>query len=319
MATNTPLGTLQNVDIRSIWRNEERDFTPWLKENIIFISQLIGAEIEEIESETNVGHFSADLVGKIIGSGDIIVIENQYGQTDHDHLGKLQTYMAGKDAKIGVWIAEEFRDEHIATIDYLNRNMRESGSSLYAIKLEVKRIGDSEPAPSFTIVVGPNEYQRQMMEPEMTLSEKVYLEFFNEISKYFKKLNPSWNKVKAQPQNWLSFGAGRTGVNYSWNFKSMHGLRFAIELYIDTPDKENNLHILNELKNSKDDIERELGFTLDFQELPTKRACRIEHSKPTRGAITKLNEIELDGLITWGVDNMSSFIRVMSKYINELE
>ncbi|KJS11851.1 MAG: hypothetical protein VR67_11765 [Peptococcaceae bacterium BRH_c8a] len=36
------LGILEEVDPRRIWSNEARDFTPWLKENIGQLAQVLG-------------------------------------------------------------------------------------------------------------------------------------------------------------------------------------------------------------------------------------------------------------------------------------
>ena len=70
------------------------------------------------------GSFSADILCRRLDGGSDeeswVVIENQYGRTNHDHLGKLLTYAAGLKARTVVWIAEEFRDEHRAALDLLN-------------------------------------------------------------------------------------------------------------------------------------------------------------------------------------------------------
>src|SRR5881628_1411205 len=110
---SSDLARISKVDIRTIWKNEERDFSPWLKKNISYLSEIIGEGIEDVELEQNVGKFSSDMFGRIEGMDKRVVIENQFGETDHDHLGKLLTYMSGKGAKIGVWIAEKFREEHV--------------------------------------------------------------------------------------------------------------------------------------------------------------------------------------------------------------
>lgn len=41
------------------------------------------------------------------------LFENQFGPSDRGHLGALHTYASGTEAKILIWIAEEFRNEHV--------------------------------------------------------------------------------------------------------------------------------------------------------------------------------------------------------------
>lgn len=95
------LGKLTKVkDLRKIWNNEARDFTPWLaqEENLEILSNEIGLDIELIETEAKIGSFNTDILAKDTYSDDIIIIENQLEQTDHDHLGKIITYASGHNA-----------------------------------------------------------------------------------------------------------------------------------------------------------------------------------------------------------------------------
>src|SRR3954468_23678661 len=110
---SAPLGTLKRVFIRDVWKHEDSDFTPWLAqpENVAQLAAAIGVELEVTGVEVPVGPFSADILAKN-SSGEFIIIENQFGKTDHDHLGKILTYAATLNASAVVWIAERFTDEH---------------------------------------------------------------------------------------------------------------------------------------------------------------------------------------------------------------
>ena len=72
-----------------------------------------------------VGQFYADIVCRNTADSSLAVIENQLGETDHDHLGKVLTYAAELRAVTVIWIAAEFTNEHRNTFDWLNENMDE--------------------------------------------------------------------------------------------------------------------------------------------------------------------------------------------------
>ncbi len=59
MGNNNALGRLETVDLRTIWRNEAGDFTPWLgsDENIRLLSDAIGIDLEVHSQEKAVAHF----------------------------------------------------------------------------------------------------------------------------------------------------------------------------------------------------------------------------------------------------------------------
>ncbi|MYD03986.1 MAG: hypothetical protein F4X21_03575 [Acidimicrobiia bacterium] len=93
--TEIDIGTLDMVPVREVWPTEDNDFTPWLADNPQLISEALGMELELDGVEVTVGVYRVDLVFREVSSGASVVIENMYGSTDHDHLGKLITYAAG--------------------------------------------------------------------------------------------------------------------------------------------------------------------------------------------------------------------------------
>jgi len=66
-------------------------------------------------------------------------------------LGKLITYGAGMAATTFVWIAEGFRDEHRAALDWLNASSVQ-GCAFFGLRLGFVRIGDSPAAPDLRVV-----------------------------------------------------------------------------------------------------------------------------------------------------------------------
>lgn len=156
----TSIGRLTPTDPRSAWLHEARGFTPWLAENLDLIGAVIDRQIESEGSEVRVGPFSADILARDI-DGNRVLIENQLAPTDHGHLGQIMTYLAGLDAKIVVWIATAFRDEHLSAINWLNENTVEP-FAFFAVQLRVVRIGDSAPAPILDAVARPNEWEREI-------------------------------------------------------------------------------------------------------------------------------------------------------------
>lgn len=116
------LGKLKQVELRNLWPDEEKDFTPWLsgKEGLTLLGEALGMELEVEDTEVFVGNYRADVVAKDTVTDEYVVIENQLALTDHDHIGKLLTYAASFDAKTIVWIAQNVREEHRQAIDWLN-------------------------------------------------------------------------------------------------------------------------------------------------------------------------------------------------------
>ena len=148
------VGRLQSVELRNIWCREARDFTPWLFDNLDVLNETVGLSISALEMEKSVGPFSVDIWAE--DQNGPVVIENQIEKTDHDHLGKLLTYMSNLDAKTAIWISSDPRQEHIKAIETSNEVLPDD-TRVFLIRIQAYCIGQSEAAPLFTIVAGPND------------------------------------------------------------------------------------------------------------------------------------------------------------------
>ncbi len=102
----TSIGKLQRVPLREVWPHEALDFTRWLHENIEILSEAIGVNLSSIEREQSAGDFHVDILAED-ESGNPVIIENQLEKSDHDHLGKLITYLTALDAKTAIWIVSD--------------------------------------------------------------------------------------------------------------------------------------------------------------------------------------------------------------------
>ena len=186
------LGKLEKIeDLRSVWENEATDFTVWLAkdENLSLLGDTLGIDIELIGREEAAGAFSIDILAEESGTGRKIVIENQLEPTNHDHLGKIITYASVKNAEIIIWIVKKARDEHKQAIECLNEKTDEN-IGFYLLEIELWKIGDSQVAPKFSIIVAPNDFvknDKAITIGENTGNKAFYLEYWENFSNYLKE------------------------------------------------------------------------------------------------------------------------------------
>ena len=146
------VGIIETVAIRTVWPKEDANFTPWLRDHIGELDKVLGLDLSNPQSEVRVGAFSVDLVAET-NDGDV-VIENQFGKSDHRHLGQLVTYLSHRDVEQAIWVVEKGRPEHIKAVETLN----ERGiGQFWMVTVQAIRIGDSAPAPLFTVIAEPPE------------------------------------------------------------------------------------------------------------------------------------------------------------------
>ena len=152
------IGKIERVNLRDVWKHEAFDLTTWLQDNIEVLNEAIGLNISNPENEQPAGSFKVDILAED-DSGNPVIIENQLEKSDHDHLGKLITYLVALEAKTAIWIVSDPRPEHLSSISWLNES---SSANFYLLKLEAIKIDDSPPAPLLTLIVGPSEEVKEV-------------------------------------------------------------------------------------------------------------------------------------------------------------
>lgn len=167
MSQDVTFGVLADVPLREAWSHEAHRFTPWLAENLDRLSQAIGIPLELTGTEMRVGTFSADILARNPADDSVVLIENQLEGSDHTHLGQIMTYLAGLETHTMVWVAPQFREEHLSAIRWLNEHTVDP-FAFFAVKLRVVRIGNSPLAPLFEVIERPNSWDRQVAQQKRT-------------------------------------------------------------------------------------------------------------------------------------------------------
>ena len=182
------LGELETADLRKAWPHEAQDFTPWLAKNLDRLSDVIGIDLDLEGYEVQVGPYRADIVANRPADGTRVLIENQLEDADSPHLGQILAYLAGLEAKVVVWIAKEFNEQHRSAIRWLNDHT-DDPFTFFAVRVRVVRIGKSPLAPVFEVLERPNEWDRRVQESartgELTELGQFRRDFWNHVgSKY---------------------------------------------------------------------------------------------------------------------------------------
>jgi hypothetical protein len=277
--SETTIGRLERVPVRELWEHEALHFTPWLEHNLDILNDVLDLNLSEPKREQAAGDFSVDLIAED-GAGNTVVIENQLGRSDHDHLGKLITYLTYVDAKVAIWIVSDPRPEHVRAVSWLNES---SESAFYLVKLELVRVDDSLPAPLLTVIVRPSEELGQV-DVKKDLLERHILRrrFWESLLEKAKEKTPLHANISPGDKAYIATTAGKRGLRYNYGV-TMHGT--SVALYIDRGQDldEENKAIFDEIQEAQGLIEEEFGEPLEWHRLDGRRASIISKALEVGG------------------------------------
>lgn len=306
------LGKLKYVPLCDVWPKEASDFTPWLAkpENMEKLGKTIGISFGPAIQEVSVGVYRADIFTTEQGTEERrVIIENQYGQTNHDHLGKIITYASGKKANIIIWIVEKATDEHKSAIHWLNELSEDKDIVFFLIEMKLIQVDDSNPAPVFEIVEGPNEFERTV---NMTDTQKERISFWEQFVDYASKDKRfaemfSKRKVSHKPYYDLMIGDKRYHF-YLSNLMGKGKKGYSISVYM-----VNQKDLFYHLQKHAQDIEQEIGAPLQWEEFP--KACTIQWKAPQN--IKPAADGNLQKIFDWYIAAAMKYKDVFAKYTKE--
>lgn len=265
------IGKLRRVALREVWKHEAYDFTQWLQANVDVLNEALSFNLVNIDREQAAGAFSIDLVAEDENGGKVI-IENQLEKSNHDHLGKLITYLTAMNARAAIWIVSEPRPEHVAAMSWLNDN---SSADFYLLKVEAVQIGDSAPAALMTVIVSPADDKSEIARTN------------KEFAARYDRRHAWWSMLVKRPDaklhahitpgvhSWIGTSSGIRGLQLNYVITQD---QCGAELYIDrgTDSDVENKAIFDRLFLQKEAIEAAFGGPLSWERLDAKRACRIK-------------------------------------------
>jgi len=308
------IGKLKKVPLREIWKNEAKDFTTWLAENIDTLSEEIGLTLSVMSREKAVGDFSLDLIAED-SDGQLTIIENQLEKTNHDHLGKVLTYISNLEAKTAIWISSEPREEHIKAINWLNEYTPDD-VSFYLVKIEAVKIGDSDPAPMFSVVAQPTETAKSVGQEKKEYAERHHLrkEFWTLLIDKLKGKTKLHANLSPAIYHWMGTGAGKSGIGYNYVVTNDY---VSSEVYLDRGKDYPSLNKerFDALFAHKEEIEKVFGDQLSWERLDKKRASRI---------VIRFKGFGLKDKETWNeaqdkmIDSMIRLEKTFKPYIEKL-
>lgn len=271
------IGKIQRVPLREVWRHEAHDFTQYLQNNLDVLNSVLDINLVSAEREQAAGAFSVDLVAED-DSGDTVVIENQLEKSDHDHLGKLITYLAAFSAKAAIWVVQDARPEHVAAIAWLGEA---TSADFYLVKAEAIRVvsenGESDPAPMMTLLVGPSAESKKIgsLKVELAGRHQERLHFWQTLLARAKGKTKLHSGISPGKENWIGItaspGKSFIGLNYVIELD-----RTRVEIYVDRGyTAADNEALFDQLLQHREEIEASCGHALSWERLEGKRACRV--------------------------------------------
>ena len=304
----------QEVEPRSIWVNEARDFTPWLAANLDRLSKILPFELELVEIEAQLSSGFADITAQVAGSQIKVIIENQLEETDDDHLARLLTYAASYDAQIIIWIATEFTERIRQTLNWLNRNS-DNNSAFYGIRLRVMKTAESRPGTLFdTVVEPPGSGRTGRQNAGIAPEDNRYKIFFQSIVDELSRQDVFEHESVRSEQSWFEFNTRLDGVTYVAAFtpRSMARVKLHIRCRI-----EPNHQVFEYLSDRKQEIEDKFGEPLNWEERTQGKHQRYLIGVYKPGSIEDAEE-EMSDLSAWMVEQLAKIKRVFDPYLDDL-
>lgn len=241
--------------LKEIFDGEASGFTPWLTKNIGLLADKLNINISDAEREHKLETMKVDIVAKAGDDGEKnIIIENQFGDSDSDHLGKVITYAAHQNAQYAVWIVEKARAEHVSAIQMLNDSTIQC--NFYLIEATAVSIGDSKPGILFDVVCAPPCDKNETSQKSET--EQRLIDFWTSFNEYASKNGADFQRMP-QSYHWMNISTGTSKAHYDLFIRKGS---ISVRLLLDSSDKAENKKHYRMIEKDKEAINEAFGKPL---------------------------------------------------------
>lgn len=303
------IGKIQRLALNEVFPNEAKHFTPWLEKNLDKLSEVLGFTVTPQEREMHLNSFFVDIVAQINDEpSNKVVIENQFGASNHDHLGKILTYASTVGAKAAVWIVEEAHIEHINAVNELNK-AKCADCGYYLVEAQALKVDDSKPAILFNVIAKPeyDSIDRTVSNVENTLKSfwRVFIDKATQTHfQTFSNLTPPY-------QHWIDGRAMRKGAHICVSVgKKYFTIKFIFDSKVQSDNKDNYHRYLDH----KDEIEALYGETLEWREMPDNKTSMVSKTYTDVGGYDSPDD-EWDSIADTMIEKLQHLSEATSKFV----
>jgi hypothetical protein len=171
---------------KEVLGGEATDFTPWLQQPSSLAILGVALKLEEltaVAAEHNVLGKRLDILATALdenGEEVPVCIENQYGMSDADHLGRLIAYLAQHERGRAVWVVERAHDAFVAAVRFLNRTSSDD-VGYYLVQVRFTHGDSGGYQVHFEVLAAPIAWEKGgkkvgVSKKGVNVSKKVYLD-----------------------------------------------------------------------------------------------------------------------------------------------
>lgn len=212
-----------------------------------------------------------------------------------------------------ILVSNEFRERTLSSVLWL----RDFEVDITCIRLECYKIANKIvikpdviiPQPEVKDFIVSVEKKRKEINA-LTLHQKEFYEFWTKVLNEFKNKMPNITNKGPTKDSWLSIPVGFSNVHFEWTIRSRHPpTGFRIALHFEYPKYEKNKKLYDYFYTKKEELEKELGIDIIFQERWGKKWSQF--------FVLNENTSFDDENVNWGVDMMIKFYTIFKPLLDE--
>jgi hypothetical protein len=189
--------------------------------------------------------------------------------------------------------------------------------NFFAVEVGAVQIGDSLPAPLFTVVAQPNEWSKEVKANAAAAISgergQLQVEFWTKYLAQVAVERPTWTSSRrGRPQNWFPVTAKLQGTSYCVAFT---GTQLKSELVFDSTDADLNSQRYEYLLKHSSEIESKFGAKLIWHFPDGNKQCIIRSVKD--GDFMKQDT--WDESIEWFISEQTRLREAMEGYLAHLK